>query len=49
MRADNNKQVMLPEEPNFLGKWSRGLEPNHPANIGQEVTMLGRISFKERS
>ena len=40
---------MFPEEPNFLGKQSGGLELDHPENIGQEATMLGRINFKEMS
>jgi len=45
-RADNNKQMMLPEEPNFLGQQNRNLKPDHPTNTGQGATMLGRISFR---
>ena len=48
-RTSNNEQVTFPKEPNFLGKRSEGLEPDHLANIGQEATILGRISFKEMS
>ena len=48
-RDDNNKQVMFLEEPNFLRKRSGGLEPDHPVNTRQKATILGRISFKERS
>ena len=49
IRAGNNEQVTFPKEPNFLRKWSESLELDHPANIGQEATILGRISFKKRS
>ena len=45
-RDDNNEQVMFLEEPNFLRKWSGGLQPAHPANTRQKATMLGRISFR---
>ena len=49
IRVDNNKQVMSPKDPNFLGKHCESLEPDHLANIVQKVTILWKISFKERS
>ena len=48
-RADYNKQVMFPEEPNFLGMQSKGMEPNHSTSTVQEATIPGRISSKKRS
>ena len=47
--ADNNKQMMLPKEPNFLRQQNGSLKPDHPTNIGHGATMLRRINFKKVS
>lgn len=40
---------MSPEEPNFLERRRESLEPDHPAFVVWETTMLRKISFEERS
>ena len=47
--ADNNKQMMLPKEPNFLGQQNGSLKLNHPTNTRQRATLLRRISFRKVS
>ena len=47
--ANNNKQMMLPKEPNFLGQQNGSLKPDHPTNTRHGATMLGRISFRKVS
>ena len=49
MRAGHDKQVMLFEETNLLGKQSGSWKSNHPTSTRKWTTMLGRrISFGER-
>ena len=40
---------MLSEEPHFLDQQSGSLKSDHPSSTGQWATVLGRISFRERS
>ena len=48
-RTNSNKQVVSPEEPNFLRKCCGRLEPDHLDNTTRKATILLRISFKEKS
>ena len=45
-RKSNNKQMVSPEDPNFLGKCCERLEPGRLENTVQEATILIRISFR---
>ena len=49
MKTNSDEQVVSPEEPSLLGRQCGGLEPGRLENIGQEVTMLLEISFREMS
>ena len=48
-RAGHDKQVILSEETNLLGKQGGNLKPNYPTSTRKWTTMLGRrIHFGER-
>ena len=44
--TSNNKQMVSPEDPNFLRKCCGRMEPGHLENTVQEAIILLRISFR---
>ena len=48
-RKGNNKLVVSPEQLSFLGKVLWKVGASHLKNVVQEVSILLRISFRERS
>ena len=48
-RKGNNKLVVSPEQLSFLGKALWKVGASHLKNVVQEVSILLRISFRERS